>query len=63
MRRGGTHKEVFTVKCAFMYDIYGIERIEKYSCNKGEYFVSISHIIEILWWLYNLIYNTYSKVK
>ena len=28
--------EVFTVKCAFMYDIYGIVKVEYYSCNKGE---------------------------
>ena len=36
-RRGGTHKEVFTVKCAFMCDIYGIVKVE-YSCNiKGLY--------------------------
>ena len=28
-----------------MYDIYGIVKKEKYSCNKGEYFVSISHVI------------------
>ena len=34
-RRGGTHKEAFTVKCAFMYDVYGIVKIEKCSENKG----------------------------
>ena len=28
-----------------MYDTYGIVKVEKYSCNKGEYFVSISYII------------------
>ena len=27
-----------------MYDIYGIVKVEFYSCNKGEYFVHISHI-------------------
>ena len=47
-RRGGTHKEVFTVKCAFMYDIYGTVKIEYYSYNKGEYFVYISHVISLL---------------
>ena len=26
IRRGGTHKEAFTVKCTFMYDIYGTVR-------------------------------------
>ena len=31
-----------------MYDICGIVRIEKYSYNKGEYFVSISHIISLI---------------
>ena len=45
VRRGRTHKEMFTVKYAFMYDVYGIIKIENYSCNKGEYFVFISHII------------------
>ena len=39
--------EVFTVKCAFMYDIYGIVRIEKYSYNKDKYFVPISHVISL----------------
>ena len=28
-----------------MYDIYGIVKVKLYSYNKGEYFVSISHII------------------
>ena len=28
-----------------MYNIYGIVKVEKYSYNKGEYFVSLSHII------------------
>ena len=36
--RGGTYKEVFTVKCAFMYEIYGIVKVEYYRYNKGEYF-------------------------
>ena len=31
--------------CAFMYNTYGIVKVEKYSYNKGEYFVSISHVI------------------
>ena len=31
-----------------MNDVYGIVRIEKYSYNKGEYFVSISHIISLI---------------
>ena len=48
MRTGGTHKEVYTVNCAFMYDIYGIVKVEYNSCNKGEYFVSISHVTLIL---------------
>ena len=30
-----------------MYDVYGIVRIEKYSYNKGKYFVSISHVISL----------------
>ena len=47
-RRGENHKEVFTVKCAFMYNIYGIVKVEYYSYNKGEYFVYISHIIFLL---------------
>ena len=34
-RRGGTHKEAFTVKCIFMYDVYGIEKVENHSNNKG----------------------------
>ena len=25
--------------CAFMYDIYGIVKVDKYSYNKGEYFL------------------------
>ena len=33
--------------CAFMYDVYGIVKVEKYSCNKGKYFVSTSHIISL----------------
>ena len=48
MRRGGTHKEVSTVKCAFMYDIYGVVKAEYNSCNKGEYFVSVSHVITLI---------------
>ena len=48
MRREGTHKEVYTVKCAFMYDIYGIVKVEDNSCNKGEYFVCISHVITLI---------------
>ena len=31
-----------------MCDIYGIVKVESYSCNKGEYFVYISHIISLL---------------
>ena len=31
-----------------MYDIYGIEKEEYYSFNKGEYFVHISHVISLL---------------
>ena len=27
-----------------MYYIYGIVKVEKYDCNKGEYFVFESHI-------------------
>ena len=34
-RRGGTNKEAFTVKCTFMYDVYGIVKVEKCSNNKG----------------------------
>ena len=30
-----------------MYDIYGIVKIEKYSYNKDECFVSISHVISL----------------
>ena len=29
------HKEVYTVKCTFMYGIYGIVKVEKSSNNKG----------------------------
>ena len=35
----------FTVTYAFMYNTYGIVKVEKYSYNKGEYFVSISHVV------------------
>ena len=28
-----------------MYYVYGIVKIEKYSCNKGEYFVFMSNVI------------------
>ena len=28
-----------------MYDVYGIVKVDKYSCNKGEYFVSESCVI------------------
>ena len=28
-----------------MYDIYGIVKVEKYRCSKGEHFVSIGHIV------------------
>ena len=38
----------FTVKCTFLYDIYGIVKVVKYNCNKGEYFVFISHVISLL---------------
>ena len=31
-----------------MYNIYGIVKVENYSCNKGEYFVSVSHIITLI---------------
>ena len=31
-----------------MYDIYGIVRVEYSSYNKGEYFVSISHVIILI---------------
>ena len=31
-----------------MYDIYGIVKVEQYSYNKGEYFVSISHVITLM---------------
>ena len=36
------------VKCSFLYDIYGIVKVGKYSGNKGEYIVFISHIISLL---------------
>ena len=48
IRRGGTHKEVFTVKCAFMSVVYGIVKVEYSSYNKGEYFVSISQVITLI---------------
>ena len=31
-----------------MYDIYGIVKVEIYSCNKGEYFVSMSHYLSYI---------------
>ena len=31
-----------------MYDIYGIVKVDYYSCNKGEYFVSTSHVITLI---------------
>ena len=31
-----------------MYDIYGIVKVEYSSYNKGDYFVSISHIIILI---------------
>ena len=31
-----------------MYDIYGIVKVEYSSCNKGEYIVSIGHIIILI---------------
>ena len=31
-----------------MYDIYGTVKVEYYNCNKGEYFVYISHIVILL---------------
>ena len=31
-----------------MYVVYGIVKIEKYSCNKGEYFVSVCHVITLI---------------
>ena len=43
-RRGGTHKEIFTVKCAFMYDVYGIVK-KNIVIIKVKNFVSVSHII------------------
>ena len=30
-----------------MYDIYGVVKVEYYSCNKGEYFVYICHVISL----------------
>ena len=51
VRRGGTHKEAFTVKCAFMYYVYGIVKVEKYNCNncnKDECFLSVSFVISLI---------------
>ena len=31
-----------------MCDSYGIVKVDYYSCNKGEYFVSISHVITLI---------------
>ena len=31
-----------------MYDIYGIAMVEYYSCNKGEYYIYISHVVFLL---------------
>ena len=31
-----------------MYEIYGIVKVEYCSCNKGEYFVSISQVIALI---------------
>ena len=31
-----------------MYNIYGIVKVDYYSCNKGEYLVSISHVITLI---------------
>ena len=31
-----------------MYDIYGIGTVEYNRCNKGEYFVSIGHVIILI---------------
>ena len=31
-----------------MYDIYDIVKVELYSCNKGEYLVSVSHVITLI---------------
>ena len=36
---------MFTVKYAFMYDVYGIVKVEIYGCYKGEHFVFESGII------------------
>ena len=41
-------KEVFRVKCAFMYNIYGIVKVEYYSYNIGEHLVSVSHVITLI---------------
>ena len=30
-----------------MYYVYG-GKIDKYSCNKGEYFISVSHVIFLI---------------
>ena len=34
--------------CAFLYDIYGIVRVEYCRCNKGEYSVSIGYVIILM---------------
>ena len=39
------HKEVNTVKCAFMYDIYGIVKVEKSNNIKRLIVVYVSHIL------------------
>ena len=31
-----------------MYDIYGIVMVEYSSCNKGEYFASIGHVVILM---------------
>ena len=31
--------------CIFMYDVYGIVKVEKYGNNKGRSFISVSHVI------------------
>ena len=46
--RGGNHKETFTVKCTFLYDVYGIVKVENYSCNKGEIFVFTICVITLI---------------
>ena len=38
----------FTVMCAFTYDTYGIVKVEKYSYNEGEYFVSMSRYLSYI---------------